>query len=959
MRHSLYHIILLSLTAVLFTACQPAPDEPAQSDAPPIYVSPNDDREYGVLELENGLQVIVVSDPEADKAAAAMNVHVGSLQNPDEQLGLAHYLEHMLFLGTEQYPDPDEYGDFMSRHGGQHNAYTADDHTNYMFEINNDRLDEALDRFADFFKAPKFYPEYSEKEINAVDSEWSMRRASDGFILFALNNKKMNPEHPIARFRIGNSESLGDKEGSVLHEEMLAFYEKYYSANLMTASVVGNYSVEQLKEKARAAFADIPNHNAEVAEIEVPAVTGSERKIQLFYKPQMEMRLLLLDFTIENNLHEFRKKPNEYIAYLINSEMPGTPAAYFREQEWVDSINASAQENAYGNAGRFRIQLELTGQGMEHREAMVGVLFEYIEKIREEGVRTSYYEEIKQVLDNRFQFLERSGAFDYATSLAASMQHYPLAHVIDAAYRFDEFNEEAIHRVLDQLTVDNLRVWFVSPEEEVDQELHYFDGEYRIEPLQDSVIANWLEQGREVDVSLPSVNTLLPEDLAIRPIAGAESPQKAVQKEGVTAWYQRSERFHEPRAEVTLNFNQAHHERDLRQRLAASVLVEAFRLSQQALAKEASIAGVDFNLSVGNGLTLGMSGFNDKQPELAQRVLADFASYEPSASRVEQVKDRLRRSIENQNRQFPVQQLGPRFGHLFSVPSAEDSERLQTLRELDVADLIQVRDALLADNYLRALVVGNYSAEDVEELVAAVQQIVATDASARYQRSPVLTPRAGQKLQWQRNLELDDSAILDAFIVEDTSVQSRAKTNLMAELMHNRFFNQLRTEKQLGYAVGVTALGAREHGAMAFYIQSPVASTAELLEHFDDFRADYLAYLEEMDDEAFVEAREGLLVSLREQPQNLREEAARIRADWQRENYSFDTRLRLQQAIERLSKADMVQFYQSEIQQQQNVMRVLIQLQGTRFSDADWAELEDAQVIEDIGNFQRQWLQQE
>ncbi|MDX5334940.1 MAG: insulinase family protein, partial [Marinobacter sp.] len=87
--------------------------------------SPNDPNEYRFLELDNGLRVILASDPDADKAAASMNVAVGSGNDPADREGLAHFLEHMLFLGTEKYPDPGEYQQFIRSHGGSHNAFTA------------------------------------------------------------------------------------------------------------------------------------------------------------------------------------------------------------------------------------------------------------------------------------------------------------------------------------------------------------------------------------------------------------------------------------------------------------------------------------------------------------------------------------------------------------------------------------------------------------------------------------------------------------------------------------------------------------------------------------------------------------------------------------------------------------------------------------------------------------------
>ncbi len=71
---------------------------------PPFCTGRTDKHQYRVLTLDNGLRAILVSDAEADKAAAAMDVRVGSLCDPDDLPGLAHFLEHMLFYSSERYP---------------------------------------------------------------------------------------------------------------------------------------------------------------------------------------------------------------------------------------------------------------------------------------------------------------------------------------------------------------------------------------------------------------------------------------------------------------------------------------------------------------------------------------------------------------------------------------------------------------------------------------------------------------------------------------------------------------------------------------------------------------------------------------------------------------------------------------------------------------------------------------
>ena len=98
--------------------------------------------------LSNGVRVVLVADAEADKSAAVVSVGVGSMQDPRAYQGLAHFLEHMLFMGTRKYPNESEYSTFISSHGGSRNAFTSPDVTTYFFDIPNEYLSPAMDRLA-------------------------------------------------------------------------------------------------------------------------------------------------------------------------------------------------------------------------------------------------------------------------------------------------------------------------------------------------------------------------------------------------------------------------------------------------------------------------------------------------------------------------------------------------------------------------------------------------------------------------------------------------------------------------------------------------------------------------------------------------------------------------------------------------------------------------------------------
>lgn len=94
------------------------------------------------------MKCLLIHDPTAAKCAAALDVNVGTALDPKPWYGLAHFLEHMLFLGNEKYPGENEYGDFMQKAGGRRNGFTTLTNTNIHFDCAPQAFNEALDRFA-------------------------------------------------------------------------------------------------------------------------------------------------------------------------------------------------------------------------------------------------------------------------------------------------------------------------------------------------------------------------------------------------------------------------------------------------------------------------------------------------------------------------------------------------------------------------------------------------------------------------------------------------------------------------------------------------------------------------------------------------------------------------------------------------------------------------------------------
>lgn len=181
-----------------------------------------DKREYKHITLggvgnSNKLEVLLISDPETDKSSAAMDVGIGQLCDSPTLPGMAHFLEHMLFIGTKKYPDENAYDSFLNAHGGSSNAFTDLEHTCYYFDVQAESFEGAFDRFAQCFIGPLFTKSALEREVQAVDSEHAKNLMQDQWRMYQLSKSKLvlaPSNHPFGSFGSGNAESLPTVVGS-------------------------------------------------------------------------------------------------------------------------------------------------------------------------------------------------------------------------------------------------------------------------------------------------------------------------------------------------------------------------------------------------------------------------------------------------------------------------------------------------------------------------------------------------------------------------------------------------------------------------------------------------------------------------------------------------------------------------------------------------------------------------
>jgi insulysin len=199
--------LLLIPLLVALASCATAPPVPSTDGAYAPVQSPNDSRAYRLLTLDNGLKALLISDVDTPKAAASLDVHVGSGDNPEGRGGLAHFLEHMLFLGTENTRIPPSTSASSQSTEAHATPIPSFEHTNYFFDVDA----QAPPRCAGPLRAVLHRTEIrcplrrarAQRRGGGVPDGAQQRPRRGLDVLQAT----MNPDHPFSQFAVGSLEA--------------------------------------------------------------------------------------------------------------------------------------------------------------------------------------------------------------------------------------------------------------------------------------------------------------------------------------------------------------------------------------------------------------------------------------------------------------------------------------------------------------------------------------------------------------------------------------------------------------------------------------------------------------------------------------------------------------------------------------------------------------------------------
>ncbi|KAH9461095.1 hypothetical protein Pst134EA_017404 [Puccinia striiformis f. sp. tritici] len=911
---------------------------PAEGDLPgyalydrPIITSASDTRTYRIIRLKNDLQVILIHDPKTDKAAAAMDVNVGHLSDPENLQGLAHFCEHLLFLGNSKYPSENEYSEYLSKNSGHSNAFTGMDNTVYYFDIHPSALTGGLDRFSQFFISPTFTESCTDREIKAVDSENSKNLQNDQWRLFQLDKSTSDPNHHFWRFGTGNLKTLVEKPkklGLDIRQELLSFYHKHYSSNVMNLAVLGKEPIEDLTKLVLDKVSLVPNRNVKPDRFDGSPYSSKQLSKLIFTKMVKDTHHLEITFPMPDQAPFYDTQPLGFISHHIGHEGPGSIMSYLKKMGWVNSLSAGASGGVTG-FDLFKISLDLTADGLDNYKQVVQIIFAYLNLLKSTPPQEWAFKEQALLSEIRFRFKSASPPSSYVTSLASWLRRpSPPNKVISSIYLSDQFNPKLIQEHLELLKPENSRILIGTqhalPGINYDCKEEWYGTEYTIQDLP----ASFLETSSlPIDaLALPPPNSFISTNFHVdKPdnhltLSPSRRPACLTDDQFGRVWHKKDDRWWLPRASVILMLRNPITNSSCLNSLKTYFISRLLKDSLNEQLYEAEIAGLGYAVgSSWDGLVFNVDGYNEKLHHLMDTILKELKNLKVDKQRFEILKVEAERAWKNFILESPYSHASYWMGSIVTEIHYSYEEKLELLTDLKPQDIVEFLPKVLERGFVESLIHGNMTIEEAKQISNLPREIFGLKTVKPEELKPVL-PRlipSGSNLVYQRPLT-DPSNVnsaVDYYLGLGDMADDLIRTKLMliGQLIQESCFNRLRTNEQLGYLVRSYTAMSPGQCALKIIVQSErdPQFVESRIEHFLHWFLENK--LRAIPDDEFEEMKTSLINKALEDFKNMSDETSHYWMHIKAGYYGFEQRFKDVEIIKKITKESMIEFYEQKI----------------------------------------------
>lgn len=901
------------------------------------------DRQSSKLQLENGLEIYLISDPGTKQSAAGICIEAGSWNDPKEFPGMAHFLEHMLFMGTKAYPSEFEYMRYIADHGGLVNASTWPDRTIYMFSVNNDAFSGALDRFSHFFIDPLFLTSCIQRELHAVDQEHAKNIEHDGWRQYMVFKETGNPLHPNSAFSTGNAQTLGH----IPQEALITWYNNHYSSEKMHLVILSCLPLNELTALVAETFVQVPKRSFVDRPVPEQISSAKQRGHMIYLKPVKDLRALSFIWELPSSFSGVEKRSMaSLIAYALGNEAKGSLIQELKNEKLAESLHTGCDTQSKDKL-LFTIDINLTTQGVTQTDTVIAHVFQALARLKKSGIPYYLFNEMQEMAVLGYQYQSREDAFDFISTHAHDILDESLSTYPEKTRIPSNYDLPFLTQLLQQLTPENC-IFFLQAELErvgvqPDKREKWMKAEYAIKEIPQEKLAIWAKQQPTPQITLPPPNPFLP-DLSNIALG------KEIDESPIIPTLLEDDRwgkiYHAPDnrylvPEVFASF--ALRTQELDGSPKSIVLFDCYKKSlNEKLSSTlwfASTAGLNVSLGVQDlKFLIHLHGYQNKAALLLQEIFQSLKMVHPSKEQFDIYKQTLLSTYENASKELPVIQSRELLDSILYNDTPTAGEKLQVLKSLSYEEFISFLKTLFKSCFIEGLIYGNIETKTIKQLWAEIKNALACEplspSSLKKKQLLMLPEKRGPSLISQSTPRQGNGVVL-ALQEGSLTFEKRAAQEILGITLQDAFFDTLRTKQQTGYIAKAWPIEKERQLMQFFAVQSSTHHPMDLLSRFELFLENFVkSFPEILSEERFEEIRAMVITTLQMPPENLATMGQKLNkfAFEYDDFYWIDKRI---DAVKNLSY-EKIKFFAHEFFSRHNLRRIAILTEGVLPKENDF-----------------------
>ena len=752
-----------------------------------------DKKTYKHIILSNKLEVLLIYDETTDTSSAALTVGAGYYNDPIQYQGLAHFLEHMLFMGTQKYPKENYFNSYINKSGGNVNAQTIEESTTYFFEVLNEYFNQAIKIFSNFFVEPLLSEDGINREINAVHSEYEKNYSVDIVrIVSVLKEIVDTKDNPFYNFGGGNKQTLQKPD---IRDELLKFYDKYYSSNIMKLVVLSNVPHDVMQKKITKLFEQVPNKNIISKTCTVfPFNTSKVIKIQ----PIQDIDSIYIFWQIRNMDKNYKYKPLDYLFHLLNSKNNNSMIDVLKKEQLCTKVDISLYQTdkTFHLVGFYA---ELTKLGMENYTYIISCVKSYIDMIKTQ-FSSHTVDELVALSDIHFNYSVIQDKSEYVLELSDNMFKYDIEHVIYGTYVMIN-DQKMIKKYVGECLKDmSKNIIILSSKSFNDCKLK--DTWY--DTLYDIIDTKLVIPKFNKSLSMPTKNVFIPYDLKL-----INNDDHNLNNDDII-WY-KFDTFGIPKVFIDIIIKNNNVIDNIENYLAFKLYLSLFRYCHNDMLYYASVASVGYDISdTINGFVLTFYGYNNNIVLFVDKFMSKFMKFiqNVDSNVFEFIKNTMIQALVNYKYDPPYVLTKHKMVDALYVINYSDKDLLREICNINIDMVKNIGNNLNKSCSIEMLMYGNYDSK-IMGVIDKFNVFVKHDGKCC--NNKVMALDGGDTHTYiikSLNAEENNYAIQ---VFYEIGVVVKNKSPLWMEkilclhfmnlYMKEKFFTQLRTKEQSGYIV--------------------------------------------------------------------------------------------------------------------------------------------------------------